>query len=173
MERPILSHTELRPDDITAIIDTRERQPWALTPLKTERGTLATGDYSVVGLERQIALERKSLGDLLGCIGGARKRFEEEIERLQAFPVRCVIVECSYQEFEAGAWMAGIGGIKSRVSPAAAMGSVLGWIASGIPFLFCPTVESASSAAARLMFIAARRRHRELAGFYDGLKLSS
>lgn len=168
-----MSRSELRPEDITAIVDTRERQPWGLSPLKTERGTLATGDYSVVGLEREIALERKSLGDLLGCVGGARKRFEEEIERLQAYPVRCVIVECSFQEFERGGWTSGEGEIKSRVSPGAAMGSVLGWMAAGIPFLFCPTVELASSAAARLMFIAARRRFNELAGFHQSLRLIS
>lgn len=168
-----MSHTELRPEDITAIIDTRERLPWRLHPLKTERGTLATGDYSVVGLERVVALERKSLGDLLGCIGGARKRFEEEIERLQAYPVKCVIVECSFEEFEKGDWLREGVPVRSRVRPSAAMGSVLGWMAAGIPFLFCSTTEMASVAAARLMFIAARRRHRELLGFHDTLKLSS
>ena len=167
-----MPHTELQPEDITAVIDTREQKPWALTPLKTQRGTLTTGDYSVVGLEAEIAVERKSLGDLLGCVGGGRMRFEQCIERLQAYPTRAVIVECSFQEFEGGGWTAG-SAVRSKVSPAAAMGSVLGWIASGVPFLFCPTVDMASKAAARLLFIAARRRYRNLAGFYDSLKLSS
>lgn len=168
-----MAHKELQPEDITAVIDTREQRPWSLTPLKTQRGTLATGDYSVLGLEREIALERKSLGDLLGCIGGARIRFSEELERLHAYRTVAVIVECSFQEFAAGGWKVGIGPVRSKVDPKAAMGSVLGWIAEGIPFLFCPTPEDASTCAARMLFIAAKRRYRELNGFYEGLKLSS
>ena len=168
-----MSHKELRPEDITAVIDTREQKPWSLTPLKTQRGTLATGDYSIAGLEREIAIERKSLPDLLGCIGGARKRFEEELERLQAYPTRCVIVECTYTDLEIGSWQLGMGDVRSKVDPKAALGSVLGWIAAGIPFLFCGDADGASIAAARLMFIAARRRFTELGGFYESLKLSS
>ncbi len=156
---------EIRPEDVTAIIDTREQTPWTLAPLKTERGTLTTGDYSIKGLEREIAIERKSLGDLLGCIGQSRQRFEQEIERLQAYPVRAVIVECSWREFESGLW-------KPRVTPASAMGSVLGWMAKGIPFIFAGDPNAASTAAARILFIAARRRFEELGAFYESLKIA-
>ena len=38
---------ELQPADVTAIVDTREQLPLDLSPLRVERGTLATGDYSV------------------------------------------------------------------------------------------------------------------------------
>lgn len=170
-----MSRKELRPEDITAIVDTREQTPWGLAPLQTIRATLTTGDYSIVGLTGVdgIALERKSLGDLLGCIGGSRLRFSEELERMHAYRTKAVIVECSFQEFAAGGWRLGIGPLRSKVDPKAAMGSVLGWIAEGIPFLFCPTPEDASICAARMLFIAARRRFIELGGFYDGLKLSS
>lgn len=169
-----MTYSQLRPEHITAVIDTREQKPWLLSPLKTQVATLTTGDYSVLGLERQIALERKSLPDLLGCIGGGRKRFESEIERLQAYPTRCVIIECSWREFEQGGWQWGIGpGGRSKVSASSAMGSVLGWMASGIPFLFCPSVTEASAAASRMLFIAARRRYKELAGFADTLNLES
>jgi ERCC4 domain len=170
-----MSHKELRPEDITALIDTREQRPWELGPLRTMRATLRTGDYSILGLSDPggIAIERKSLGDLLQCCGGARKRFSEELERLHCYSTRCVIVECSYQEFEQGGWLLGLGNVRSRVSAAAAMGSVLGWISAGIPFLFCPTAEMASTAAARMMFIAAKRRFKELGGFYESLKLTS
>jgi len=33
-----------------------------------------------VGLEDRVGIERKSLSDLLGCIGGSRDRFERELE---------------------------------------------------------------------------------------------
>jgi DNA excision repair protein ERCC-4 len=63
---------ELRPEQVVAIVDTREQLPLDLAPLAVEVGTLATGDYSVRGLVDVIAIERKSLPDLLGCIGQDR-----------------------------------------------------------------------------------------------------
>ena len=49
-------------ENLTAIVDLREQLPLDLSPLRTIRGTLATGDYSVQGLENIVAIERKSLG---------------------------------------------------------------------------------------------------------------
>src|SRR4051812_30744277 len=92
---------ELRPEQVTAVIDTREQLRLDLSPLKTVDGTLATGDYSVFGLENFIAIERKSEADLLSCIGQERERFEREIMRLLAYPVRCLIVESTWQRMEA------------------------------------------------------------------------
>ncbi len=65
--------TDLKPEHVVAVIDTREQLPLDLTPLRAVEGTLTTGDYSVVGLEHVVAIERKSLPDLLGCIGRARQ----------------------------------------------------------------------------------------------------
>ncbi len=160
-----MARKELKAEDVTAIIDTREQTPWALTPLRTEPGTLVTGDYSIKGLESEIAIERKSLPDLLGCIGNERERFEKEIKRLIAYPCRAIIVEATWREFGAGGW-------RSRVSPTSAMGSVLGWMALGIPFVFAGGASEASQAAARIMFIAARRRFGELGAFYESLKIA-
>ena len=50
---------ELRPGQVVAVIDTREQLPLDLTPLRTEPGTLPTGDYSVRGLEQVVSVERK------------------------------------------------------------------------------------------------------------------
>lgn len=160
-----MARKELRPEDITAIVDPREQRPWALTPLKTEVATLYTGDYSVKGLENVIAIERKSLEDIIGCVGQNRERFEHCIKRMLAYPVRAVIVEATWADLEGGAW-------RSKISPASAVGSVLGWVARGIPFQFAGDASKASTMAARLMFIAARRRWEELGAFYDSLKVS-
>jgi hypothetical protein len=113
------------PEAITAIVDTREREPLDLSPLRAIRGTLATGDCSVVGLEHFVSTERKSLSDLLGCIEQERQRFDREVQLLIGYPVRALVVETTWPELEAGNW-------QSRVSPAAAISSVLGWIASGV-----------------------------------------
>src|ERR1700676_181303 len=95
---------ELSPEAVTAIIDTREQTPLDLAPLRVELGTLATGDYSVAGLETIVAIERKSLPDLLSCIGQERERFDREVVRLLAYPVRALVVESTWSELEAGDW---------------------------------------------------------------------
>src|SRR3990167_3347079 len=75
-------------------VDTRERAPLWETAEKTP---LDTGDYSVLGLECQVAVERKSISDLLGSLGGKggvrRKRFEAEFARLGAMPRGAVVIE--------------------------------------------------------------------------------
>lgn len=146
---------ELKTEDVVAIIDTREQLPLDLAPLQVEPGTLATGDYSVRGLEHVVALERKSLTDLLCCVGSERERFDREIQRMLAYPVRCLVVEATWSDLEAGEW-------RSHVTPAAAVGSCLGWIAAGVPIIMAGDHERAGRYASRLLFTAARRRYREL-----------
>ena len=145
----------IKPEQLTAVIDSREKAPLDLTPLRVESGTLATGDYSLVGLEQFVAVERKSLPDLLGCIGRDRARFDREVQRLLAYPVRALVVEACWAEIEIGRWT------RSRITPQAAIGSLLGWIAIGLPVIMCGDHERAGRYVARLLFTAARRRWRE------------
>ena len=145
---------DLRPEQVCAIVDTREQHPLDLSPLRSEAGTLATGDYSVKGLEGVAAIERKGIGDLLSCIGQERERFDREILRLLAYPVRAIVIEATWAEIEAGQW-------RSKVSSAAAVGSLLGWIAQGVPIIMAGDHERAGRYVSRLLFTAARRRWRE------------
>ncbi|MCA9189821.1 MAG: hypothetical protein R3E01_02675 [Pirellulaceae bacterium] len=145
---------EPRPDAVTAIVDTREQLPFVLDPLRVERGTLATGDYSVKGLERVIAVERKSLQDLVGCVGRERDRFDREVQRLVAYPVRALVVEASWDDVRQGEW-------QGRVTPRQVEGSLLGWIAAGLPVIMAGSRVFAQTYTARLLYIAARRRWRE------------
>jgi ERCC4-type nuclease len=144
----------LKPESLVAICDTREQNPLDLAPLQVERGTLATGDYSIRGLEHVIAIERKSLDDLLSCCGCERERFEREVQRLLAYPVRALVVESTWGAVEIGQW-------RSRLSPAQVEASLLGWAAAGLPVLMAGDHERAGRMVARLLFIAARRRYRE------------
>ena len=146
---------ELPLQSLVALIDTREQAPLDLQPLATETATLATGDYSVRGLEHVVAIERKSLDDLLACVGRERARFDKEVQRLLAYPVRALVVEATWQDVEAGGW-------RSAVTPAAALGSLLGWVASGQPIIMAGDHERAGRFVARMLTIAARRRWREL-----------
>jgi len=145
---------ELKPEMVTCVVDTREQCPLDLSPLMSIRGTLNTGDYSVLGLESVVSVERKSLVDLLGCVGGDRERFEKEIIRMLAYPCRALVVEATWTELEAGKW-------NSKITPAQALGSVLGWICNGVPVIMAGDHERAGRYVSRLLFTAARRRYRE------------
>ncbi len=147
-------------------MDTREQLPLDLAPIKMERGTLPTADYSILGLEHMIAVERKSLADLLGCIGQERERFERELQRLLAYEARALVVEASWADIERGDW-------RQKVDPRAAMGSLIGWLAMGIPIVMAGNREAAQKFVGRFLFIAARRRWRELLVFEDGLRIAS
>ena len=85
------------------LIDTREQQPlsFARFPnwIASERSaTLPTGDYSVLGMEADIALERKSLPDLVSTLMHHRQRFFRECERLATFRYRAILVEATYEQ---------------------------------------------------------------------------
>ena len=80
---------KLQAKNITALIDTREKRPLNLEPLRSERATLSVGDYSLKGMSDEIvAVERKSLGDFLSCCGVERARYERQLLRA----VQCVVV---------------------------------------------------------------------------------
>ena len=118
--------TEPKPAQLVALVDSREQAPLDLTPLRTETASLPTGDYSLRGLEEIVAIERKSRQDLAACIGRERKRFDREVQRLLAYPVRALVVEATWEEIENGSW-------RGEVRSEAALGSLLGWIAAGLP----------------------------------------
>ena len=145
---------ELKPENIIAVIDTREQQPLNLSPLTVTTGTLTTGDYSIQGLEHVVAIERKSLQDLIACVGRERERFDKEVQRLLAYPVRALVVEATWCEIEMGQW-------RGQVTISSALGSLLGWVSMGLPVIMARDHKRAGEYISRLLFIAARRRWRE------------
>ena len=102
------------------VIDSREQTPLAFENLPAEVGTLGTGDYSIRGLEHLIAVERKSLPDLLACCGRERDRFKRELQRLKAYPFRLLVIETTAAELEAGDW-------RSKLKPNHVLGSLAAW----------------------------------------------
>lgn len=62
-----------------------------LIPIQT--ATLQTGDYSVIGMESLVSIERKSVADFVSTISGDRERFERELVRMQQMQFSAVIVE--------------------------------------------------------------------------------
>lgn len=146
--------SDISAGDLVAIVDSRERNPLDLQPLRQLRGTLCTGDYSLRGLESVIAIERKSLADLLACVGQERDRFHREVVRLLAYPVRALVVESTWPVLEQGKW-------RSKVTAPAALGTVLNWVSMGLPVVMCGDHNRAGRYVSRILFVAARRRWRE------------
>lgn len=117
-------------------IDTREQRPFEFRGLGvqiyTNRQTLKTGDYSLVGFERRICVERKSKLDLYKSVTHDRQRFERELQRMSRMQRACVIVECSVAEIQMGTEI-------SRVSPENIVLTAIAW--SGryrVPWFFMP-----------------------------------
>ena len=54
---------------------------------------LKTGDYSIEGMEDVIAIERKSVRDLVQTVSQHRERFKRELERLSELKHGIVLIE--------------------------------------------------------------------------------
>jgi ERCC4-type nuclease len=99
------------------IIDTREQRPYEFkTP--AIKGTLDTGDYSIAGLEHLVAIERKTLPDLIGCLCSGRERFKRELHRGKSLDYFAIVIECSLSDIVSG-------GYRSRMTPKSAIQSLL------------------------------------------------
>lgn len=106
---------------IKIVVDTREQVPWRFDDIKgieLVRAKLDAGDYSIVGLERRVAIERKSIDDWHGTVLRDRARFYRELEALRAYEFRCVIIESSIRNI-----------IERQYSAQVAPSSSLGFIA--------------------------------------------
>ena len=101
-------------------VDSREQQPYAF-PCETVRKALPAGDYSIEGLENQVAVERKSLPDFTATVVHDTARFARELRLLATYAAACVVVEADLD-----AVLRGLRQDDLRcVSPATLLGSAL------------------------------------------------
>ena len=146
--------------DFTILIDTREQRPLCFGALATRTVCLKTGDYSIEGGADTVAIERKSLPDLFGCIGQQRERFERELERLAALRYGALVIEATLADVLAGC-------PSSRIHPASAFGSLMSWSVKGrLPVFFCGnrgqaamTVTKLLEKCAKHLMVAAQEDH--------------
>lgn len=118
---------------IGIVIDTREQQPYAFDPerFETVRGALPAGDYSLVGSETGVAVERKSIPDFVSTVIRARKRFHAELRKLAEYEHACIVVEGSLRDLLEGRYPGG-------AHPNALLGSVLSIVVDfGVSVYFC------------------------------------
>ena len=129
------------------LIDSREQLPFAFSgksfeDVTTEAGSLPTGDYSLAGLTDLVAVERKSLPDLVACLSHERERFERELVRARGLDAFAVVIEATFEDLAHGRY-------RSKLNPHSACQSVLSFSARlGIPFLFAGSRAGAEYATA-------------------------
>ena len=92
-------------------IDSREQLPYAFRGLRADAKDgggiidvrievkgLKQGDYTILGCEDEISIERKSFGDLFATLGRGRERFIRELELLNELMFAAVVCECSWKD---------------------------------------------------------------------------
>ena len=131
---PLNPFLKMKGVKLKILTDTREQLPYTFEnyPVQIGRAALTVGDYSLAGFQDRIAIERKSLNDLIGCLTGTNRiRFEKELARAGSFERFAVVVESDIQDVSAGHYV-------SKMQPHAALQSITAfYIRYGIPFLFC------------------------------------
>jgi ERCC4-type nuclease len=140
----------------TIVIDSREQDPLAFT-FPTITAGLPTGDYTVVGLEDDFAVERKSVPDVIGSLTTGRDRFMRELQRLQAYPFKRLLIIGSEKEIEEGGWS------HSRANPTAILHSLYSIEARGIPVAYASSAVLAASLIERWAFWRARAAFKSVA----------
>ena len=117
------------------LIDTREQTPYRFDPprynVSTASAALPAGDYSLPGFEARVAVERKTLEDLVACLKGKnRERFERELARGRPYDLFVVVVEASMADVAQGRY-------RSDMKPHAVLQSLFAFqVRYGVAFLW-------------------------------------
>jgi DNA excision repair protein ERCC-4 len=119
--------------------------------LKTQSGTLISGDYSVAGLEDLFSIERKTVADLVGCcMGDNRERFERELHRLRGYRFKRLLVVGSEAEILAGQY-------HSNINPKAVMATLCAFeVRYDVPTVFVASPGDGARLIERWAFYFAR-----------------
>lgn len=139
------------------IIDTREPWPHPYAPyfsdnITVERGTLETGDIALAALPDAAVVERKTVTDLLGCIGKGRDRFERELKRSRYCGRFIVIIEGTFADVIQ----------QSRgIHPSSLVGSLAAWQYRYCSFCFAGNTEMAAKMAERFLLTQVRDIDRQ------------
>ena len=101
------------------LVDSREQLPYRFPEAtETRRVALRVGDYSLQGLQEDVAIERKTLADLLGSITSGRERFIKELRQLRAYRFAALVIETDWPTIEMKAY-------PQNIAPTAVMGSLM------------------------------------------------
>jgi len=128
-------------------IDSREPEPHPWIPFLPagwtfEVGGLETGDVAIARLPNGVVIERKAPGDLAGCIGSSRERFERELRRGRYCGRFIVVVEGTLGDVCCAA---------RGMHHSSIVGSIAAWTARYCPFVFAGSVAAAADFSFRAL----------------------
>jgi ERCC4-type nuclease len=125
------------------LADTREQLvPPFPEGVVVERATLKEADYTTHALLQIGRIERKSTTDLASTLSWGRERFDREVQRLQAFRWKCIVVEGELSEVYRC----------SQMHPHAVLGSIASLFARyEVPTLFVVNASGAGRIIAGLL----------------------
>jgi len=147
---------KLKIEDITCVIDSREQNPLPLNPLKTIVKKLDVADYSAVGYENKIAIEKKSLDDLCACVGRERERFDRMVKRLLDYEYRAIVVTDDWSKIDLKQY-------HGTLTPIQIYAAIMGWaMTANVPIMFMGSHQRAGLAVARMIYIAVNREYRKI-----------
>lgn len=142
-----------KPPPFVFAVDTREQHPFDLLGFAWMRKTLKSGDYSIIGLEDRVAVERKSYADAWSSMSDGRKRFERCVQRLAELDRAAIVIECGVRELAIQPSRI------QRVTPASVVGGLISWSCQyRIPVFFCDDRAHAERVTVR--FLASYFKHR-------------
>ncbi len=145
------------------LIDTREKLPYRFQT-SSETGTIPVGDYSIQGLEDYIAIERKELNDLIGCLSKDRSRFERELFKAKALDYFALVIEASLSDIINHNY-------RSQMEPKAVVQSLLAFsVRYRLPIFFCENREYGARVTGSLLLKYSReieRKHQALSNGAD------
>ena len=137
------------------LIDSREKLPYEFT-IPNRTATMATGDYSIAGAENLVAIERKTVDDLVACLSRHRERFQKELHRGRALQYFALIIESSLADLIRGNYT-------SKMSPEAAVQSLLAFsVRYGLPVFFAENRKLGAHLTASLLQKFAREMEKNL-----------
>lgn len=151
-------------DFFAVVVDDREKIPLPIpasphSELRVRR--LATGDYSVSGLEHLIAIERKKPAELLHTVGAGRGRFLKELHRMEVMQFLggyvAIVIEGSYRDLENLDAIAAANGASRAVKSAHVLAAISAWsVQRKIPVWFGGDVEGCGRLVYRLLLAASK-----------------
>ena len=153
----------MKTQPLRIIQDSREQCPFRFEGFNAvvTVGALEAGDYSLAGFERRVAIERKSIQDLVGCLTGERPRFERELQRLKAMDAAAVVVEQPQSVLRLGHY-------RSAMPAESAWQSVIAFsMRFRVPFWFCDSRADAE----RVAFDFLRHFHRDRVRELEALRI--
>ena len=137
----------------TIVIDTREGEPYSFDPrlVGAVRRALTAGDYSLAGLEDQVAVERKTLDDFVSTVIHRRRRFREELRKLSRYRAACVVVEADLLDILGHRY-------RGEARPEAVIGATLSILLDyGVPVAFCGNRQAACHFTQAFLLAAHKR----------------